>query len=357
MPNGLYPVWPSNDASIRIRDLYQAFGQEPRLPKLLSYRTVVKTIEEAVRRGVLAVSCKRPDGSEQWYWKSDIDMAEWDKVAEAWLPGKATLNSLNPSAILPNSLVRLWPADDAGVKLSALCSWFDGNHMYEEKLHPDYPPELRPIPKVDYKLVHQAVSKAVANGSLWLVLGNDSVFQAVPSAIQLDAEAVLFRPPQSLSAIDFLPNSSPAAWSDDPEPKTTVDTLYAAIKASRGKPWPEKIFIDNLNSALGQGFIHRVSGTGSIGSLLHDGKVHIEIKKEAPSPPPPSPMPGRKMTNTVILNPAEVQTLGEEIAQLTKALAGCDPQVEARISIKSKPDKNLNKVNEILEKIKQKWRF
>jgi hypothetical protein len=63
------------------------------------------------------------------------------------------------------------------------------------------------------------------------------------------------------------------------------------------------------------------------------------------------------MTNTVILNPAEVQTLGEEIAQLTKALAGCDPQVEARISIKSKTDKNLNKANEILEKIKQKWRF
>ncbi len=357
MPNGLYPVWPSNDASIRIRDLYQAFGQQPRLPKLLSYRTVVKTIEEAVRRGVLAVSCKRPDGSEQWYWKSDIDMAEWDKVAEAWLSGKATLNSLNPFAILPDSLIGLWPADDAGVKLSALCSWFDGNHMYEEKLHPDYPPELRPIPKVDYKLVHQAVSKAVANKSLWLVLGNDSVFQSVPSAIQLDAEAILFRPPQSLSAIDFLPNSLPAAWSDDPEPKTTVDTLYAAIKASRGKPWPEKIFIDNLNSALGQGFIHRVSGTGAIGSLLHDGKVHIEIKKEAPPPPPPPPIPGRKMTNTVILNPAEVQTLGEEIAQLTKALAGCDPQVEARISIKSKPDKNLSKANEILQKIKQKWGF
>jgi hypothetical protein len=133
----------------------------------------------------------------------------------------------------------LWPADDAGVKLSALCSWFDGNHMYEEKLHPDYPPELRPIPKVDYKLVHQAVSKAVANGSLWLVLGNDSVFQTVPSAIQLDAEAMLFRPPQSLSAIDFLPNSLPAAWSMT-RPKTTVDTLYAAIKTSRGNRGQKK---------------------------------------------------------------------------------------------------------------------
>lgn len=115
--------------------------------------------------------------------------------------------------------------------------------------------------------------------------------------------------------------------------------------------------MDSLNSALGQGFIHRVSGTGAIGSLVHDGKVNIEIKKEAPPPLPSSVIPGRIMTNTVILSPAEVQTLGEEIAQLTKALAGCDPQVEARISIKSKTDKNLSKANEILEKIKQKWRF
>jgi len=284
-------------------------------------------------------------------------MAEWDKVAEAWLPGRATLTSLNPSAVLPESLMGLWPTDDPGVKLSALCSWFDGTHMYEEKLHPDYPPEQRPIPRVDYKLVHQAVSKAIANGTLWLVLGNDSVFQTPPSPIQLDAEAVLFHPPQPLAAIDFLPNSLPGAWSDEPEPKTSVETLSAAIKTNRGKPWPEKLFLDGLNSAIGQGFVHRVSGTGAIGSLLHDGKVKIEIRKEAPTPPPPPPTPGRIMTKTVILTPAEVQTLGEEIAQLTKTLAGCDPQVEARISIKSKPGKDLSKANEILDKIKQKWGF
>jgi hypothetical protein len=86
--------------------------------------------------------------------------------------------------------------------------------------------------------------------------------------------------------------------------------------------------MDSLNSALGQGFIHRVSGTGAIGSLVHDGKVNIKIRKEAPLPPPHR-----------------------------YCLAGCDPQVEARINIKSKPDKNLNKANEILQKINQKWDF
>jgi hypothetical protein len=357
MPNGLYPVWPSSSPEVEIRDLYQTFGQEPRLPKLLSQRMVVMTIEDAVRRGVLALRCKRPDGSEQWYWKSGIDMSEWEKVAEAWLPEKATLNSLNPAAILPDSLTGLWPADDSGLKLSTLCSWFDGNHTYEEKSHPDYPAEQRPIPRVDYTQVHQAVAKAVANAWLWLVFGNDSVYQATPSTIQLDPEAVLYRPPQPLSAIDFLPPSLGAAWSDEAEPKSTVEALYAAVKSTRGKPWPEKLFLDGLNSALGQGVIHRISGSGPIGSLAHDGKVKIVIKKEAPPPPPQPPSPGRRTTNSVILNAAEVQTLGEEISHLTKALAGCDPQVEVRVSIKPKAEKDLSKASEILEKIKPKWRF
>jgi hypothetical protein len=284
-------------------------------------------------------------------------MADWDKQGEAWLPERATLNSLSPSAIFPDSLPGLWPADETGVKLASLCSWFDGKHMYEEKSHPDYPPENRPIPKVDYKQVHQAVSKAVANGSLWLVLGNDSVYQMPPSPIQLDPDAVLFRPPQPLSAIDFLPSALPTAWSDEAEPKTTVEALYAAIKTIRGKPWPEKLFLDGLNAAIGQGFIYRMSGSGPISSLAHDGKVRVHIKKEPLPPPSLAPISGRKITNTVILNAAEVQSLGEEISHLTKALAGCDPQVEVRISIRSKPDKELSKAAEILEKIKPKWRF
>jgi hypothetical protein len=148
-----------------------------------------------------------------------------------------------------------------------------------------------------------------------------------------------------------------AAWSDEAEPKSTVEALYAAVKSTRGKPWPEKLFLDGLNSALGQGVIHRISGSGPIGSLAHDGKVKIVIKKEAPPPPPQPPSPGRRTTNSVILNAAEVQTLGEEISHLTKALAGCDPQVEVRVSIKPKAEKDLSKASEILEKIKPKWRF
>ncbi len=356
MPNGLYPVWPPGQPNVRISGLYSAFAQQPGLPKLISQRTVINTIEDAVTHGVLALCCRRSDGSEQWYWRGPIDMAEWDRVGEAWLPAETTLNSLSPSAVLPDALAGLWPEDDQGVKLSTLCSWYDGSHAYEEKTHPDYPPEARPIPKVDYKLVHQAVSKAVADGDLWLVFGNDSVSGETPTPIQLDAEAMLYRTPESLSAIEFLPSALPDAWSENEEPETTVSALYAGIKEERGKPWPQKIFLDGLNSALGQGYMSRLSGSGPISSLAHDGDITLIIKDDTMPPPPPMPE-GRKSTPPVILGVAEVQSLGEEIGQLTKALAGCDPQVEVSLSIKAKPETDLKKASEILERIKKEWKF
>ena len=149
MPGGPYRIWLPTDPRIGINDLYGAFGREPHLPKLISHQTVVNSIEDAVKRGVLAVRCVRSDGSEQWYWRTGIDMVDWDRVGEAWLPAQATLNSLSLSAVAPDALRGLWPEHDSGVKLAMLCSWFDGSHSFEETPSPDYPPEQRSIPKVD----------------------------------------------------------------------------------------------------------------------------------------------------------------------------------------------------------------
>jgi hypothetical protein len=84
---------------------------------------------------------------------------------------------------------------------------------------------MRPIPKVDYLVVQKAVSKAIQDGALWLVFGNDSVYKEAPAPVQMDADALLFRPPVTLAAIDFLPTALPDAWTKDAEPKTTVAEL------------------------------------------------------------------------------------------------------------------------------------
>lgn len=360
MPNGLYPVWPSSDSHIRVADLYQQFGRDPRLPKLLSGKTVLNTIEDAVRRGVLAVRCVRNDQSEAWFWRSGIDVVDWGKNAEAWLPGQSSLNALSSAAVAPDALRGLWPKADDGVKLSDLYSWFDGAHSYEEETQAGYPPELRPIPKVDYTIVKKAVSKAIQDGKLWLVYGNDSVFSEAPTEIQTDADAVLFRPPAQLAAIDLLPTVLPDAWTKETEPKTTVAKLYADLKAKRGRPWPLKPFFDSLNASLGQGFVHRVSGSGPVSSLQVDGETELTIKAVGPKPPEPPANPtaaGRRASSLAALSFAELQDLADQIHTLSKPLAGLDPQIEVRITVKTKTDGDLSTANSILNKIKAGWKL
>jgi hypothetical protein len=57
------------------------------------------------------------------------------------------------------------------------------------------------------------------------------------------------------------------------------------------------------------------------------------------------------------LSAGEVQTLAENVATLTKSLAGCDMQFEVAVSIKAKPETKLEETNKLLEKIKSGWRF
>src|SRR5207244_2428149 len=168
------------------------------------------------------------------------------------------LNNLTPSSVLPDSLPGLWPDDDSSIKLSQMYTWFDGEHSYQEQTEPGYPPEARPIPKVEFNLVKEAVGKAVEAGALWLVLGNDSVLGESPTELQLDADACLYRPPEPLKAIQFLPSNLPGAWSNEAEPIATVLGIYSEIKAKTGKPWPTRQFLETLNAAIGQGFLRRV---------------------------------------------------------------------------------------------------
>ena len=206
-------------------------------------------------------------------------MAEWDKNGEAWLPSKAVLNSLSARAVVPESLSGLWPAEPAGVELTTLCSWFDGTHAFQEVTQPGYPPEPRPIPKVAVAEIHKAVAQAVKAGDLWLVFGNDSVWQEEPTALQLDTTAKIYRPPAALSSFELLPGALlKDAWNTDAEPKTTVEKLYTELKKVKGNPWPPKIFINTLSDAIGRGLLARASGSGPLVSLAADGGVELAVK-------------------------------------------------------------------------------
>ncbi len=358
MPGGPFAVWPATDSSVQVSALYQQFARQPNLPKLLNPQTVSNTIADAVQRGVLALRHVRPDGSEQWFWRSKIDVTDWDKNGEAWLPSKAVLNSLSSQAVLPVSLPGLWPDDPAGVELTTLCSWFDGKNAFQEVTQPGYPPESRAIPKVAVAEIHKAVAQAVKAGDLWLVFGNDSVWQDEPTALQLDATAKIYRQPATLNSFELLPNAMlKDAWSKDAEPKTTVEKLYAELKKVKSNPWPPKLFISTLSDAIGRGLVARASGSGPLVSLAADAKVELAVKSSAPPPPPPPPPSGRKLSERVSLSPGEFQNLADDVATLSKSLAGCDVQFEVAVSIKTKPGMDLKTANEVLGKIKDGWKL
>jgi hypothetical protein len=150
------------------------------------------------------------------------------------------------------------------------------------------------------------------------------------------------------------------AWTKESEPKTTVSAVYAELKAKRGRPWPPKLFLDSLSAALGQGFVHRVSGGGLISSLQHDGGIELMIRSEAPKPqepPPTQTASGRRASSLAVLSISEIQDLADQIHTLSKPLAGMDPQIEVRITVKTKTDGDLSLANSIMDKIKAGWKL
>jgi len=161
-----------------------------------------------------------------------------------------------------------------------------------------------------------------------------------------------------LKAIQLLPSNLAGAWSNEAEPKATAVGIYGELKATSGKPLPTRLFLDTLNAAIGQGFLRRVAGSGPISSLQHDGSIELIIKSEAPKPIEPTPIaPGRRASTLAVLNVAEVQDFEDQIHALTKLLAGCDPQIEIRISLKDRGDANLQDASKILAEIKAEWKF
>jgi hypothetical protein len=275
-----------------------------------------------------------------------------------WLPAKATLGKVHPAAVLPAAMLGLWPADDTAVKLSAVCSWFDGAHEFDEVAQPGYPPEKRAIPKADYKVVHQAVSQAVARGEIWLVFGNESVLDEKPTDLQLDPEASLYRPPTRLRAMDLLPGALPAAWSGTP-PKTTVGKLYAELKTLKGRPWPTRQFIDVLNEGVNQGMLVRVAPGPECTSVTTDAERELKLPAAGTPTPTPKPTPtGARETTEVALDIGQLQNFVDADAPaLAKMLAGATPEFAVKIRLKGKSPADLAAANEVLKKINSDWKF
>jgi hypothetical protein len=82
------------------------------------------------------------------------------------------------------------------------------------------------------------------------------------------------------------------------------------------------------------------------------------IRSEAPKPPDLTPTTtGRRGSSLAVLSIGEIQDLADQIHALTKPLVGLDPQIEVRITVKSKVDNDLSEANSVLNRIKPGWKL
>jgi len=356
LPGGPHEKWPKGQPKMRVGDLCAIFARYPDMPKLVNRKAVLDTIEIGARRGLLALRYAAPGGTAEWFWHSPIEgIAEWAEFSEVWLPDTAKLESVPWQAVTPGSLGGLWPAQDDPVPLSTLCSWFDGNHSFEEQIQPGYPPENRRIPKADYGLVHRAVADAVAHGELWLLFGSESLLGEKPGELQLDPTAALFRPPERLRPHELLPAVLPGGWT--PDNRATVNRLYAALRTSKGRLWPRRQFIDVVNDAVNTGVLAKLDPGPDLVDLAADGERRIGLPAAAPPSPAPKLSSTRESTE-VTLSLGQLQDFVEDgAAQISKILAGAQPEYAIKIRLGGKVRADLSQANRLLAKIDPAWRF
>jgi len=106
MPGGPYAVWPRRmTASKSVPSTNSSHGD----PTYRSFEPANGDEHDcrcsSARRSCLAHV--RPDGSDQWFWRCKIDVTDWEKNGEAWLPNKAVLNSLSNARDPTGIVVRL----------------------------------------------------------------------------------------------------------------------------------------------------------------------------------------------------------------------------------------------------------
>ena len=165
LPGGPYDVWREDELSRRVKDLANAFAENPRLPKMLRARDIFATIARGVLDGQFVASLKRPDQSVKTWWRTPIDeSALAEPAVEVFLPGGATLSDIDSSVLSPEILPELWTGNS--VTVSAVVDYFKGGHTVT--VARDGYDEPVDIPACPRESVEEAIKHAVERGGIWL---------------------------------------------------------------------------------------------------------------------------------------------------------------------------------------------
>ncbi len=200
LPDGPYDLWRAGETSRRVKDLSGSFAQLPHLPKILKAQAIADTLVEGCETGTFVLRLARPD-----------ETAMADPSLELVLPEKAALEEISPSLLAPERLPDLWSTD--AITVQAVMDYFCGTHVVQ--VQRDGYMEPLAIPGASKAVVGKAVTQAIEQGVLWMINGPASILEEpVPAGVLTDP-ATLQKPPVQIMAAEILPETLPAAWSND----------------------------------------------------------------------------------------------------------------------------------------------
>ncbi len=241
LPGSYLQLWADGQTSRRVTDLMAAFGQFPRLPRLLRPEALYETLARGVREGALVLRLPRTDGSARTWWQVPPDDETLRRPElEVQSARLAVLDHIEPELLVPARLSGLWPSPMMPIGIAEVRSFFDGTQA----------PRLT-TPKVG----DEAVRLAVQRGAIMARLGNLGFCRETLSTEPLPDDLQLLPAPALLRGADLVPQAAPQAWQGG---QTTAKNLTNALAATRGYPIPWSLFSDGVNEALSLRLFERV---------------------------------------------------------------------------------------------------
>jgi hypothetical protein len=332
LPGGPYDLWRADEPSRRVKDLVSAFAENPKLPKMLRQKEILDTIEQGVKDGIFVASLTRPDKSIKTYWRAPIDeVSRKEPALEVFLPEKALLTDLDPSALEPGVLPDLWKGD--AITVAEVMSYFAGGKTVSVKKEGYEEPVA--IPACSAAVVEAAVSDGVRKGVLWLLNGPAS-FQGepVPAGV-LTSSAQLRGPMPPISVDQLMQDAVQEAWKGG---QTSAIALSAGLSSKLGYPVPWTVLRRAIDDAIKSRWIEIDGGSGTWPcDMSGAGAIILKQPSKAgvaePQPPPYAPKPKGIYFSSAQIQPEELQTLVETLPDILKAVAGVPLKFHIQISL------------------------
>jgi len=245
LPGSYLELWAEGETARRVTDLKEAFGQFPRLPRLLRPDSLFDTLTRGVRDGVVVLRLPRADGSVRTWWRISPDHDTLcRREMEVQPTNLAVLHNLEPELLEPEGVDGLWPVPTEPLRLGESRAFFDGVRA----------PRLAAADVLD-----AAVRTAVQRGALMARLDSDSLFREPLPDGPLPVALELLPPPPLIHGADLTPQALPEAWEDD---QATLQAIADTLAARHGYNLPWTLLSQGVNEALQLRLFERVPESG-----------------------------------------------------------------------------------------------